>query len=124
MVNPQRGEVWLVDLSPTIGQEMQKTRPVAVISTNLIGSIALRIIVPITSWQEKFAYRFFMVKISPTSGNGLSQESAGNVLQVRSLSNQRFIRRLGVLEEDSLQELLAGLAIITEYNPVTLSPLT
>jgi mRNA interferase MazF len=118
MVNPQRGEVWLVDLSPTIGQEMQKTRPVVVISTNLIGSIALRIIVPITSWQEKFAYRFFMVKISPTSGNGLSQESAGNVLQVRSLSNQRFIRRLGVLEEDSLQELLAGLAIITEYNPM------
>jgi mRNA interferase MazF len=118
MVNPQRGEVWLVDLSPTIGQEMQKTRPVVVISTNLIGSIALRIIVPITSWQEKFAYRFFMVKISPTSGNGLSQESAGNVLQVRSLSNQRFIRRLGVLEEDSLQELLAGLAIITEYSPM------
>jgi mRNA interferase MazF len=60
---------------------MQKTRPVVVISTNLIGSIALRIVVPITSWQEKFAYRFFMVKISPTSGNGLSQESAGNVLR-------------------------------------------
>jgi mRNA interferase MazF len=115
-MNPQRGEIWLVDLNPTIGQEMQKTRPVAIISTNIIDEIALRIVIPITSWQEKFAYRLFMVKISPTPGNGLSQESAGNVLQVRSLSNQRFIRRLGILEAESLRELVSGLAILTEYQ--------
>jgi mRNA interferase MazF len=69
VINPQRGEIWLVDLNPTIGQEMQKTRPVAIISTNGIDEIALRIVIPITSWQEKFAYRLFMVKISPTPGN-------------------------------------------------------
>jgi mRNA interferase MazF len=115
-MNPRRGEIWLVDLNPTIGQEMQKTRSVAIIGTNVIDEIALRIVIPITSWQEKFAYRLFMVKISPTPGNELSQESAGNVLQVRSLSNQRFIRQLGMLESESLRELVAGLAILTEYQ--------
>jgi mRNA interferase MazF len=115
LINPQRGEVWLVDLNPTVGQEMQKTRPVVIISTNIIDSIPLRIIIPVTSWQEKFAYRIFMVKILPTPDNGLSQESAGNVLQVRSLSNQRFIRQLGLLEAEPLKELVAGLAILTEF---------
>jgi mRNA interferase MazF len=116
MINPQRGEVWLVDLNPTVGQEMQKTRPVVIISTNDVDTISLRIVIPITSWQEKFAHRIFMVKIRPTSDNGLSQESAGNVLQVRSLSNQRFIRRLGFLEAELLKELVAGLAILTEFQ--------
>jgi mRNA interferase MazF len=116
MINPQRGEVWLVDLNPTVGQKMQKTRPVVVISTNDVDVIALRIVIPITSWQEKFTRRLFMVKVLPTLDNGLSQESAGNVLQVRSLSNQRFIRRLGLLEENPLNELVAGLAILTEFQ--------
>jgi mRNA-degrading endonuclease toxin of MazEF toxin-antitoxin module len=31
MINPKRGEIWLVDLSPTRGQEIQKTRPVVII---------------------------------------------------------------------------------------------
>ncbi len=63
MINPKRGELWLVDLNPTIGQEIQKTRPVVVISSDFLLSIPMRIIIPITSWQEKFINRPFMVKI-------------------------------------------------------------
>ena len=33
---------------------MQKIRPVVVISSDLLQPISLRIIVPITTWQEKF----------------------------------------------------------------------
>jgi len=63
MINPKRGELWLVDLNPTIGQEIQKTRSVVVISSDFLLSIPMRIIIPITSWQEKFINRPFMVKI-------------------------------------------------------------
>ncbi len=31
---PQRGEVWLVSLEPTIGSEIRKTRPCVVVSPN------------------------------------------------------------------------------------------
>jgi mRNA interferase MazF len=41
MTNPSRGEIWLVDLDPTRGQEIQKTRPVVVISTDLFAPIPL-----------------------------------------------------------------------------------
>ena len=44
MINPKRGELWLVDLNPTRGQEIQKTRPVVVISSNFLVSIPMRII--------------------------------------------------------------------------------
>ena len=116
MPAPKRGEIWLVDLNPTRGQEIQKTRPAVIISANFLSQIGLRIAVPITSWQPKFANRPFMVKIIARSQTGLDRDSAGNVLQVRSLSTSRFIKRLGVAEPEVLNELLAGLAICTDYT--------
>jgi mRNA interferase MazF len=116
MLNPQRSEVWLVDLNPTRGQEMQKVRPVVVMSSGLFKSVALRIVIPITSWQDKFTVRPFMVEIPRTTQNGFDRTSAGNVLQVRSLSTERFIRRIGVIESGVMKELLAGLAICLEYE--------
>ncbi len=42
MSTPKRGEIWLVDLNPTKGQEIQKTRPVVVISSDVYQLIALK----------------------------------------------------------------------------------
>jgi mRNA interferase MazF len=47
MTNIKRGEVWLVDLNPTQGQELQKTRPVVIISSDLFDTISLKIAIPI-----------------------------------------------------------------------------
>lgn len=71
MTSPQRGEVWLVDLNPTRGQEIQKICPVVVISSDIFSPIPLRIIIPITSWQAKFSDRPFMARIEATEENGL-----------------------------------------------------
>jgi len=116
MPNPSRGEIWLVNLDPTRGQEIQKTRPVVVISTDLFAPIPLRIVIPITSWQDKFDRRPFMVKLPTSPANGLIRDSAANVLQVRSLSTQRFVRLLGKLEANLMQEILAGLVICVDYE--------
>lgn len=116
MISPSRGEIWLVNLDPTQGQEIQKTRPAVVISTEIFRSIPIRIIIPITSWQDKFVDRPFMVKIQATSQTGLDKDSAGNVLQVRSLSTERFRKRLGTILPDILDELLAGLIICIDYE--------
>ena len=120
MSKPKRGESWLVDLNPTRGQEMQKIRPVIVISSDLFQPVSLRIIIPVTTWQEKFTDQPFMVKILATQDNGLDRDSAGNVLQVRSLSTERFVRSLGRVSSECLQEILAGLIICVEYDPRSL----
>jgi len=113
--SPRRGEIWLVALNPTRGQEIQKTRPAIVVSSDVLRSISLRIAVPITSWQSKFLNRPFMVKVAASAQTGLNQESAANVLQIRSLSTERFIKKLGLVSSDLVHEILMGLAICTDY---------
>ncbi len=106
-----------MDLNPTRGQEIQKTRPVVIISAESFQPIPLRIVIPITSWQEKFSDRLFMIKIEANLENQLSRDSAGNVLQVRSISTERFVKRLGQVSDEILQELLAGLIVCVDYEP-------
>ncbi len=50
-----RGEIWRVDFDPTIGVEMNKKRPAVVISTDNIGVLPLRVVVPITDWKPRYA---------------------------------------------------------------------
>jgi mRNA interferase MazF len=114
-INPKRGEIWQVNLEPTIGQEIKKSRPVVVISSDLFATIDLRVIIPITGWQDKFSQRPFMVKITKDGLNGLDKDSAGNVLQVRSISTQRFMYQRGIIVENIMQELLAGLITTIDY---------
>jgi len=116
MTNPKRGEIWLVQLDPTRGQEIQKTRPAVVISADVLNAIPMRIIIPIAKWQQKFKNRPFMVTIVRTSENGLNVDSAGNVLQIRSITTERFVQRLGTVSTQVLQELLAGLIICIDYT--------
>ena len=47
---------------------------------------------------------------------GLAQDSAGNVLQIRSLSTQRFIDKIGIVSNQVMGELLAGLIISVDYS--------
>ncbi|MEM9217349.1 MAG: type II toxin-antitoxin system PemK/MazF family toxin [Cyanobacteria bacterium P01_F01_bin.150] len=117
MTNPQRRDIWLVDLNPTIGQEIRKTRPVIVISANVFNPIALRIVIPVTTWQDKFAQRPFMIPLSANPTTGLDTTSAANVLQIRSLSTQRFSKMLGQISDETMQEILAGLAVCVDYAP-------
>jgi mRNA interferase MazF len=117
MTNPKKGEIWLVQLDPTRGQEIQKTRPAVVISSEIFSSIPMRIIIPVATWQPKFQNRPFMISIPQSDENGLDSDSAGNVLQVHSVTTERFIRCLGKVSADVLQELLAGLIICVDYAP-------
>jgi mRNA interferase MazF len=57
-----------------------------------------------------------MVWIDAIPDNGLKQDSAGNLLQIRSLSTERFIRKLGQVTDEILQELLSGLVICVDYE--------
>ena len=112
--NPARGEIWLVDFNPTIGAEIQKQRPALVVSSTTIGILPLRIVVPFTSWQQNFGQRSWMVKIAPSAGNGLTNESAADCFQVNSVSTSRFIRRMGTVLPATLDDIVATIAVVIE----------
>ena len=47
-----RGEIWLINLDPTIGGEIEKTRPAVMASNDAVRILPLKVIVPITEWKE------------------------------------------------------------------------
>ncbi|MCX6903401.1 MAG: type II toxin-antitoxin system PemK/MazF family toxin [Verrucomicrobia bacterium] len=93
----RRGEIWLINLAPTLGAEMQKTRPAVIANDDEIGLLPLRVIVAITDWKDRYAQAPWMVRLESSPENGLSKTSAADAFQVRSVSEQRFVRRLGSL---------------------------
>ena len=97
----RRGEVWLINLDPTVGAEIKKTRPAVIVNDDAIGSLPLRVIVPLTEWKERFAVAPWLVRIEPDAENALEKTSAAEAFQVRSVSQQRFVRLLGKLSENA-----------------------
>ena len=70
-----------------------------------------------TTWQDEFAGRFNKFLIPATTRNGLRTDSAADFLQVRSVSTERLMRRVGVLEADEVEEIAAGIVIAVDYRP-------
>jgi mRNA interferase MazF len=57
-------------LTPTVGAEIQKTRPAIIVSDDSLGKLPLKIIVPITDWKERYEIATWMIKVEPNSKNG------------------------------------------------------
>ena len=98
---PRRGEVYLVDLDPTRGAEIRKTRP-ALVLQNDVGNrhSPLTIVAPITSTVPA-RIPAFQVEVKPPEG-GLTTHSVVLLNQVRTLDKTRLVRRLGKLRPATL----------------------
>ncbi len=107
MVNIKRFDVFLVNLDPTIGSEIKKTRPAVIISPNSMNLSRLKtvIIAPMTSTiKENF----------PTRVMTLFKNRKGQVAldQLRAIDRDRIIQKLGVIEDETKTRLLNVLAIL------------
>lgn len=94
---------------------MQRDRPAVVISSPALDVVPVRIVVPLTTWRDQYEGRINKLRVEANGWNGLRAESAADVLQVRSVSTERFLRRIGVLEADEVEEIAAGVAIAVDY---------
>lgn len=99
----QRFDVWLVNLDPTIGSEIKKTRPALVISPDAMNlHIATVIIAPMTSKGRNYPSRVPCV----------FQSKTGQVVldQVRTVDKVRLVRKLGRLDEPTADLVIDTLA--------------
>ena len=99
----KRGEIWVVNLNPTVGREQQGTRPVLIFSNDIFnqGGADLVFGIPLTS-QSK-GYRMH-VAVSPPEG-GLKLPSFIMCEALRSLSKNRFQKKLGSIFDDTMFEV-------------------
>ncbi len=110
-----RGEIWLVNLDPTIGAEIQKTRPVVVVSSDAIGVLPIKLVAPLTEWKDYLARNVWHVKVVPDSMNGLSKTSAVDTLQLRGVDTQRFVQKLGSVSPTAMRSIVLAIAAVIEY---------
>lgn len=113
---PRRGEVYLVRFDPTVGAEIQKTRPALVIQNDVGNRVSpLTIIAAISSRRDPARVYPTDVLVSKGEG-GLAAESVVLTNQIRSVDKQRLGKRLGRLKSDTMdqvdQALLVSLGLI------------
>jgi mRNA interferase MazF len=103
--------VWLVRFDPSVGAEVQKTRPAVVMSVGTIGRLPLRIVVPLRDWKPAYAGLPWLIQVPATATNGLSKDSGADSFQVKSVAADRFVRKLGILTGDEIERIVAGIKL-------------
>lgn len=103
MVKPMRGEIWLVNLNPARRHEQAGKRLALVISVDLFnsGPAGLVVVLPITTKDKKIPLH---VKINPPEG-GVNEPSFVKCEDIRSVSTERLLARLGRVSQNTLSEV-------------------
>ncbi|MEA3641075.1 MAG: type II toxin-antitoxin system PemK/MazF family toxin [Lamprobacter sp.] len=98
----QTGDIWLAQLDPTVGSEIQKTRPCVVISPNEMNQhLRTLIVAPMTTGSRPAAFR---VPVTFKGKRGLIVLD-----QIRTLDRARLVQRLGTLHAATLDKTLRTL---------------
>lgn len=98
----RRGDVCLIELNPTRGSEIQKTRPCLVVSPDEMNrALGTLIVAPMTTGGKSW----------PTRISCTFRQKAGHVVldQIRTVDRDRIVRRLGTIHHAALRNVLAGL---------------
>jgi len=103
----KRYEIYLVALNPTVGSEIQKTRPCIVISPNEMNVLKTVIVAPMTSKGFNFIFR---PKIK-------FEKKAGLVLldQIRAVDKTRLVKKLGDVDDTTSKEISNILVTMFEF---------
>lgn len=107
---PRRREVWLVALGAGRAGEPGKTRPAVVVSEDELSTGApgeLIVVVPLSSSLAPSALR---VDLAPMAG--IDRPSRAACRAVRAVASSRFVRRIGSVDQATMEQIEAALALI------------
>ena len=107
MVTVNRFEIWLVDLNPTKGREINKTRPCVVISPNEMSALSTVLMAPMTTRGFAFPCR---VACSFKGKKGLILLD-----QIRAIDKTRLVKKMGSVSNRTRLELCSCLQEMFEY---------
>lgn len=108
----KQGEIWLVSLDHTIGAEIKKTRPAIIVNDDILGKLPLKVIVPLTDWKDRYSIAPWMVKITPDKQNNLAKDSSADCFQIRSIAQERCVKKLGHVDNGTMNGIRSALALV------------
>jgi mRNA interferase MazF len=102
VVTPVRGDIFLVNLDPTVGREIRKIRPCVVVSPDELNAhLATFIVAPLTTGSHPYPFRI-PCKVAGKAGHIV-------VDQLRTVDRRRLVRRVGRLSRAALDNTLSVL---------------
>ena len=108
MTRIQRGQIWLVQLDPTVGSEIRKTRPCVVISPpEMHDFLRTAILAPMTTGSIGTPFR---IPVTHAGKKGLVLLD-----QIRAADKSRLVRKLGSVNPRTLEAIL--LALREQFAP-------
>ena len=108
MSYPTRGAIYLVNFDPTVGAEVQKTRPAAIISNDIANQYSPIVIVAAIIGRAK--PKFDEVLVNPPEGR-LTKPSVIQPNQIRSIDKRRLVKRIGALSTETMERLDTALKL-------------
>ena len=111
------GEIYWVNLDPTIADEIKKKRPVVILNTGHRTHLKLAIVVPVTGWNPHWDNNPFFVRQEPSESNGLKKRSMIDCFQIRAISHKRLAAKIGDISQDEIDLIKNAVSLILDIDP-------
>lgn len=108
-------DIYLVDLNPTKGAEINKARPCIIVSNDDVGVLPLKIVVPLIGYKEHHN-KSWLVKIEPSNTTGLSKDSTADPMHIRSVSHDRILKKIGCIDDTEYLKLKNAMKIVLDLQ--------
>ncbi len=111
-MSPRRGELWLVDFGDPVGREQSGTRPAVVVSADPLNDsrAGVTIVVPLTTTHRGLPSHIEIEE----ARSGLDELSYAKCEDVKSISEQRLIAKLGAVDEQAMFQIARALRFLLE----------
>lgn len=111
---PKRGEIYIADLDPAFGKEIHKKRPVLVVSNNAFNlATPYAIIIPSSSIVPAVLSSDTIAIGKP---KGFDKESVLIPLYIRSIDQDRLIKKIGKISKQKLLEVEEAIKIVLDID--------
>jgi mRNA interferase MazF len=110
----RRGEIRWVRLDPTIGAEAQRTRACLILQNDTMNQYGLlTIVMPFRPGNKQAPY---VVNVKASKANGLDRDRYIDVGQIRSVSHERILGLVGILESEYWKSIQKSLNIVLDFQ--------
>ena len=107
-MNPRRGEIWWVNLDPTLGSEIKKTRPCVILGTNVLNERRRTVVIVPLSTAPPAAPPLLVPVVCA------GKPAVALIDQIRAVAKERLQRRIDDLSSSDLAGVEEALRIILE----------
>jgi mRNA interferase MazF len=109
----RQGEIWTVNLNPTVANEQAGTRPCLIISADRFNALPIRhcIVVPLTSRDRRLPHH-----VTVGDDGGLKRPSWAMCEALRAVSVSRLGARVGVADQPTVDAVIAQVTAWVDAN--------